>query len=122
MALTMWTLTEVEGITSGRCQNHKKCKRPLDKVRPQGSSEGLSRRPESRPRENSLSICNGDSVRIPSDVDLDITDLPHSRMSRDDPISTATRFPNELRAIKKFKPRTALLDPKTFVKKRLAAI
>jgi hypothetical protein len=51
-----------------------------------------------------------------------LTYLPHSRMSLDEPRSTASRFPKELRAIRKFNPLTALLDPNTASKKRLAAI
>lgn len=38
---------------------------------------------------------------------------PHSLIMRDCPISTAMRFPKALRAIRKFKPRTAPLEPKT---------
>lgn len=48
--------------------------------------------------------------------------LPHSRISLDEPSRTAIRFPKELRAMSRFSPLTALLDPKTAVKKRLAAI
>lgn len=47
---------------------------------------------------------------------------PDSRITRDKPMITAMMFPNALRAIRKFSPRTWLLVPKTFVKKRLAAV
>ena len=47
--------------------------------------------------------------------------LPHSRINLDVPRSTAMRLPNELKAIRKLRPRTPLPGPKTLVKKRLAA-
>ena len=47
--------------------------------------------------------------------------LPHSLNILDCPISTASRFPNAQRHIKKFKARDALLVPNTFLKKILAA-
>lgn len=47
---------------------------------------------------------------------------PHSRMTRDWPRSTARRLPKELRAMRKLRPLTALPVPKTFWRKRLAAI
>ena len=48
--------------------------------------------------------------------------LPHSRMTLDWPMSTAMRLPNALRAIRKLRPLTAPLEPKTFWKNKLAAI
>lgn len=48
--------------------------------------------------------------------------LPHSRSTRDWPRSTARRLPKELSAMRKLRPRTAPLEPKTFSKNRLAAI
>lgn len=51
-----------------------------------------------------------------------MTYRPHSRIMRDVPINTEMRLPKELRAIRKFKPLTALPEPKTLVKNRLAEI
>lgn len=50
------------------------------------------------------------------------THLPHSLSMRDEPMRTVNKLPNELRAIKKLRPLTALPEPNTFVKNRLAAI
>lgn len=46
---------------------------------------------------------------------------PHSRMMRDDPMITDTMFPHAESAIKKFKAREALTDPKTAEKNDEAA-
>jgi len=48
--------------------------------------------------------------------------LPHSLIRRESPSRTATRLPNELKAIKKLRPLLAELDPKTCLKSRLAEI
>lgn len=50
------------------------------------------------------------------------TYLPHSRIARESPSRTAIKFPKELRAIKKFSPFTAPLEPNTAVKNKLAVI
>lgn len=50
------------------------------------------------------------------------TYLPHSRIALDTPKRTATRFPNELSATRKFNPLTAPESPKTLIKNKLAAV
>lgn len=45
---------------------------------------------------------------------------PHSRMMRDEPMTTEMMFPNALRAIKKLSALEACLLPKTAVKNREA--
>lgn len=47
---------------------------------------------------------------------------PHSRILRDRPMMTAIMLPNEESAMRKLRPRTAPLSPKTALKKRLAAV
>lgn len=48
--------------------------------------------------------------------------LPHSRIILDLPRATEIMFPKELRAIRKFNPRTLPLSPRTFVNHRLAVV
>ena len=40
--------------------------------------------------------------------------LPHSRITRDWPMRTEIRLPNALSAMRKLRPLTAPLEPKTF--------
>ena len=47
---------------------------------------------------------------------------PHSLIRRDMPIITAIMLPKEAKAMRKLRPRTAPLLPKTFVKNRLAIV
>lgn len=47
---------------------------------------------------------------------------PHSLIRRDMPIITAIMLPKEAKAMRKLRPRTALLSPKTLLKNRLAIV
>lgn len=48
--------------------------------------------------------------------------LPHSRIIRDLPRAPDNIFPNELKAMRKFKPRTRSLLPRTFLNHKLAVV
>lgn len=48
--------------------------------------------------------------------------LPHSRSIRDLPREPDTIFPNALKAMRKFKPRTRVLLPRTFLNHKLAVV
>jgi len=110
-------LTKVERISGRRGNDNDSSENPLQEIWTEWSIERLRGCPEPGVGENTLPIdLNQPTLeKIPK-----FTDLPHSRMTREEPITTASKFPKLLIATRELRAVTERFEPNTAVKNRLA--
>lgn len=113
--------TELECVAGGRSNYHDKCHGPLQEVRAERRPERFGRHPEVGVGKDTLSTPYV-SPSVVDGISSKTTYLPISRIIRDDPISTASKFP---KALSKTKTLSAVSAPRlrnTVVKNTEAAI